>query len=264
MNIIKSDTAIEAWLAAVNHLSSDLCPENWEFNLIVEIASPGAVTSKDKKILRHFDLFLKDKGMSVENVAETIFPAGIYIKYGLKGMFKKYIELYPAIKQHKSNKWGTYAHRLMCRTKLDNKTVINPLDLCIAKINRHWNTDNGSQGRGAYEINIIDENLDLPIYRSESDNGYYPGGPCLSHISLKVSPDRKLHMTVLYRSHFYMEKALGNFLGLARLQQCICTETKLEAGPILCVSTYARLDVGKHWSKRKALELIASLNKVKK
>ena len=71
------------------------------------------------------------------------------------------------------------------------------------------------------------------------------GGPCLSHISLKIRNKSELVLTALYRNHFYSEKVLGNLLGLARLQLFICDQTGLVPGSLVAISTLAVLDLPK-------------------
>ena len=67
-----------------------------------------------------------------------------------------------------------------------------------------------------------------------------------------------LYLTAIYRSHSYVARALGNFLGLADLQAFICNETKLAPGPLVCVSSYARLDAEDGWSVGEAVKLVKS------
>jgi thymidylate synthase len=81
-------------------------------------------------------------------------------------------------------------------------------------------------------------------------------GPCLSHVSLKVGVEDTLYLTALYRSHSYVARALGNFLGLASLQAFVCDQTGLAPGPLVCVSTYARLETDDGWTVGEATELV--------
>jgi hypothetical protein len=54
-------------------------------------------------------------------------------------------------------------------------------------------------------------------------------------------------LTVLYRYHYYIEKALGNLLGLSQLLYFVAKETGLGVGPLVCHSTYAVLDTEGGW-----------------
>jgi hypothetical protein len=112
-----------------------------------------------------------------------------------------------------------------------------------------------------YELSLSDVCLDLPLYEPATDRKHLIGGPCLSHVSLKIMRDDRVALTALYRSHYYVQKALGNLLGLARLQAFVCEQTKLPPGPLACVSTYATLErASKSWSKKAISALIADLS----
>ena len=60
--------------------------------------------------------------------------------------------------------------------------------------------------------------IDLPLYDPKTVRGRTRGGLCLSQVSFKLGVENTLHLTVLYRSHPYIAKALSDFLGLAGLQ----------------------------------------------
>lgn len=87
------------------------------------------------------------------------------------------------------------------------------------------------------------------------------GGPCLSHISFKAERGGKLHLTAVYRLHYYVQRAYGNLLGLARLQTFVAEQAGLTVGSLVCHSTRAELEVGRHgqakWTKREVDSLIS-------
>jgi hypothetical protein len=51
-------------------------------------------------------------------------------------------------------------------------------------------------------------------------------------------------LTVMYRNHFYVEKAIGNLIGLAQLLSFVAAEAGVRVGPLICHSTLAELDTG--------------------
>jgi hypothetical protein len=67
----------------------------------------------------------------------------------------------------------------------------------------------------------------------------------------------------MYRYQFFVQKALGNFKGLARLQACVARECGIEVGPLVCHATLATLEEGTgeggqtRWGRR-ALELLVT------
>ncbi len=51
-----------------------------------------------------------------------------------------------------------------------------------------------------------------------------------------------LTLTAQYRNHFYIEKLLGNLIGLGRLMAFVARETQLQVGPLTVISTHAEID----------------------
>ncbi|MBZ5698792.1 MAG: hypothetical protein LAN18_09620 [Acidobacteriia bacterium] len=70
-------------------------------------------------------------------------------------------------------------------------------------------------------------------------------------------------LTALYRSHYYVQKTLGNLLGLAQLQGFVANETRLNIGPLICHSTYATLEreTGE-WGKSDIEKLVKNCHNV--
>ena len=93
--------------------------------------------------------------------------------------------------------------------------------------------------------------FDLATYDDNDDRGDRMGGPCLSHLSFKVIND-SVHLAAMYRSHYYMHRAYGNLLGLARLQAFVAEQVELSPGPLVCHSTMAVLEHGSQWGWKKS------------
>jgi hypothetical protein len=236
MKVISRETREEAWLEAVEHLSNEALGKI-EYNLILEVTKPGATTGRSNSIKRSFDDFLTSNDLySVQTVADTIFPASLYKKYGREGVYEIYPnEIYPKLRKDRANQRGTYAQRIV-RGRQVNGELFNPLAYIVERLKRMVET-NGA--RCANEISI-DESDTIPINRN--DKSLY-AFPCLSHLSFKLSHDRsEVHLTAIYRSQFFIEKAMGNLLGLARLQDFVCREVGIKMGTLVCHATYAKLD----------------------
>lgn len=247
----------EAWLGAVQHLST--CNRWEDYNVVLEIEEPMRRNDADRHIEESVDEFLRkaDK-YPLNTVADTIFPASEYRRHGPEGVYEIYpTQIYPSIKRLPELKWGTYAHRLVRRS--GPKGDYNPLQYCVEKIRRQ--VTGGATKTACYELSLSDVALDLPMYEPGVDRGHTIGGPCLSHVSVKLMRDKRVALTALYRSHFYVQKALGNLLGLARLQAFICEQARLPPGPLVCVSTYATLEreSGK-WTKANIETLVRKLS----
>ncbi len=251
METCTDPTRAGAWLRAARILL-----ENGErvYNLVVEIEQPSLATAVSRAIETRVDEFLKQHDCQpIHTVAETIFPAVEYRAGGLARVYDYPNTIFPEIKSVPANSRGTYAQRLVQR-RLSNGEFFNPLEHAIEKLGRQLKQQ-GPQ-RAIYELDLNAEALELKLYDAEIDHANTRGGQCLSHVSLKLGPNRELYLTALYRYQFFVQKALGNFKGLARLQACIARELEIPVGPLVCHATLAVLEddrVGASW-KRAALK----------
>lgn len=207
MKAITAGTRAEAWLQALNFLRHE--PERRAHNVILEIEDPAATNNLAAFIESEAERFLSEHGKQpLFTIAETIFPAWEYAKHGVEGVFEIYPKkVYPELKHHPRVSWGTYAHRLLVR-KGPKGEPINPLEQCIKKINNELSHKGAKPA--CYEIGLSDYSLELPTYDSTTDGNKHLNMPCLSHLSFKLGPERRLYLTALYRSHFYVERTLGN------------------------------------------------------
>ena len=98
--------------------------------------------------------------------------------------------------------------------------------------------------RAAYEAKVFDDadTCELSTYQPESDCKLTIGQPCLTHLSFKLHRNNSVSLTAIYRTHYYVEKTLGNLLGLGQLLKFVADETELEIGGLVCHSTMAQLD----------------------
>jgi hypothetical protein len=245
------ETCEQAWLAAAEHLAKP--GAHTDYNLVVEILKPTRHDEADRRVRAVVDGFLRRHQASpVTTVAGTIFPAAEYVNHGTQGVYELYpVEVYPEIKG--PHDWGRYAYRLV-RWPVAGGSPLNPLKTVVEKIANQLK--NGRRMRACYELSLTDSAIDLPLYDPVTDKGRPRGGPCLSHVSLKIGETDTLYLTALYRSHSYIARALGNFLGLADLQAFVCDQTGLAPGPLVCISSYARLETDDGWSVGDTLELV--------
>jgi hypothetical protein len=245
LHTIREHTCGEAWLKASAWLATQ--PGRSTFNMIVGIENPTLVQRTDFHIVRTLDKFLvgHDKGPTA-TVAGTIFPASLYKRHGAKGVY----EIYPQIYDEITTQWGTYAMRMIRRQGAQGDYY--PLRELVDKIRKHRNT---TRIRSIYEIGTLVAG-DLPIYDANSDRTLPMGQPCLSHLTFKIIGTDSLTLTVLYRSHYYVERALGNFIGLSQLLAFVAEETGLKVGPLVCHSSYAKLESGTGWTSADVLRLM--------
>ena len=246
-----------AWLDAAERL---LKARDRIYNLVVEIDTPSSYDEASIAIEKKVDEFLRQHNCQpLHTVSDTIFPAAEYKAGGLEQVLKYPQDVYPHIKSLNANRWGTYALRLTQRTCSDG-TTIQPLDLVINKLRSQLG--NKSPQRALYELDLALEPMELKFYEAEKDHKNPRGGQCLNHVSLKIGAEGQLYLTALYRYQFFMQKALGNYRGLARLQACIADAVGLTVGPLVCHSTLALFEEGDgkygqvKWSRQDLQQLV--------
>ena len=251
MKLINGDTLAQSWLQTCVHLRK--CQDVMDTTVVLHIADPTLVRPEDDSVAEALDAFLVNHGgFSNHTVAETIFPGYEYIHRGVEGVYKAYPEeIYPKIKDHpEMRRWGAYAYRLLRRTDRSGE-VYNPLERCIQKMK------DKQPKRAAYELGL-GFGFDLALYDDDTDGNARMGGPCLSHLSFKFIKGR-IELTALYRSHYYIQRAYGNLLGLARLQAFVAEQVGVASGALVCHSTMAVLDHGASagWTQGEVSSLIS-------
>jgi hypothetical protein len=235
-------TTVAAWGSAVRALSTN---GRHAYNLMYSVTEPGTLTASDKTAIRLFNTFaLEHQLHTTDTVANTIFPLDTFLNRGATDFYDFYIDrVFPKVRKQ----WGTYFERLV-RRRNDDGTImmaegkaLNPLALLVDKLKRRA----AGLGRTTthYELTLDDPILDLATYDPQHDGAYQVGGPCLSHLSFKVDAEDQLRLTAFYRSHWYIARALGNLIGLARLQSFVAQQAALVTGPLTIIASEAVLDL---------------------
>ncbi len=163
---------------------------------------------------------------------------------GAEGIYEHYPrDIYPRVKKA----WGTYAERMLRRKDINGKVLldregqpVNPLKSLVCKLRRRIEVSHGSKTH--YELPVSDEVFEISTYDPVRDAKYPRGGPCLSHLSFKLDPSNHVRLTAFYRSHFYLERALGNLVGLAQLQNFVAQEAGGGVGSLTLIASEARLE----------------------
>jgi len=248
--VFQRSRVVQAWLAGIRYLESQ--HNHDATNVILEITSPQAATQEDRQVVNAVSHALRQRkaGRTVMTAAGTIFPHTIYRRYGRPDWYDRYKSIIE--RGMAPHTWGTYAMRMIER-KDERGSTFNPLDKIIEKLIA-IRTKNLNKYVAAYELGVSDPAVDLaddfngcgfelPTYDPGADRHKYYGSACLSHVTFKLMHG-KIDLTAIYRSHHYAERALGNLIGLAQLQQYVATEAGYETGKLTCISTYAKLDSG--------------------
>jgi hypothetical protein len=252
---IEAKTCVGAWLKGANLLAK--MPERCSYNVILDIDDPIRLTDVDERIVRSVDHFLREHDADpVATVAATIFPASDYRRNGVKGVFEDFPErTYPKL----TTRWGTYAGRML-RHNGKNGKPFNPLEITIEKLRAQ--SKRKSPLRGIYEVGLTDMLTDVPIFDPALDSKRTMGQPCLAHLSFKLREDKGVMLTALYRNHYYVQRTLGNLIGLSQLLYFVAHESGLAPRSLVCHSTFARLDAGERWSLSAVKALLKQANEM--
>jgi len=232
-----------AWLQAIRFLKVQ--PRRKCYNLAYVVTNPATMTTDDEATIRSFDLFAKGAGRHpVTTIANTIFPISCYRNRDASRVYDGYVsDIYPRVK----TAWGNYIERMLRRRDVRgevmvgaNGTPVNPLKSLTEKLKRRMEGSTGTTTH--YELPVSDEVFEISTYDPVRDARYHRGGPCLSHLSFKLDAAGSLRLTAFYRSHFYLERALGNLVGLARLQGFVGNEAGCAVGPLTLIASEACLE----------------------
>ena len=241
-------SAVAAWLQATRELQGAPKPV---YNLVYSVLSPSEMLPTDDAVIKLFNKFaLEHQFHSTDTVANTIFPLDTYRANAADhaAFYKAYRDtVLPKVRKA----WGTYFERLTVRRNDDGtpmkrgNALLNPLEILIEKLKRR--VEDPPKTTTHYEISPGDIALELATYNPLHDCNYQIGGPCLSHVSFKIDRHNVLRMTAFYRSHWYIERALGNLIGLARLQWFVANAAGAKVGALTIIAAEAVLDLsGKH------------------
>ncbi|MET3835213.1 thymidylate synthase [Brevundimonas sp. UYEF29] len=209
-------------------------------NVILDIADPTAGATLADPVVRKVDEFLRSKNVKpVETVANTLFPAALSRRYPGPDLYEAFMTKVLRA-AGKSGPWSGYYFERMIHLRGPDGAVVNQLADIIDRI-----SDPKVVARNKFEIQTFDPTRD--VTRSPY------GGQCLSHGSFKLRKAGavdKLDLTVLYRNHFYVEKLLGNLIGLGRLMAFVAEQSGVQVGALTVVSTHACADQPRDAQKR--------------
>ncbi len=248
MIAISGDTIDEAWIGALSSLLDDeLAPGGKAAHLTV--AFPADATSD--RVRETVDRFLSDAAQqkpivgltSIDTVANTLFPSAFYLPDRAEAPRQHLYDMHEAkMKFHRRRRGRekeTYFSR-MTGTDGTGERGQNQLEDLVTRL-RHELTLAGPKS-SAYEIGLSEAVGHLRVHLPERDR-FVMGFPCLSHISVTLVRGM-VHLTAQYRNQHFIRKALGNYVGLARLCQFIAIEVDADPGEVLCVAAHADAELG--------------------
>lgn len=217
-----------AWREAVRAVDAQV--GHAAYNVIIDVVDPTANTTRQEQRIVVVDDFLAHYGKSVETVANTIFPAGLYRRFGAPAFIDVFHDKVLA-KVRRTERWSGYYFERMTRVPVPDAEPMNQLWDIVERIR-----DDKVRSLNKFELSLFDPVRDV-------DASPY-GGQCLSFLSFKLVPGApmRLTLTAMYRNHFYIEKLLGNLMGLGRLMAFVAAETGLAVGALTVISTHAEID----------------------
>src|SRR6266478_1768555 len=230
-------TNAQAWLAAASAVQDS---GGEAYNVVIDVADPLAVAGPDEAILSAVDQFLSEHHVNtLAGVANTIFPQRLLERHGADGLYAAYNGVLPRIKQM-TRDWGRYFERMTTWTKVKGREdiIINPLDDLVRFMRDQIASDRTY--RNTYE---------MTVYDPARDAGKVSNRQCLSFLSFKLTHEKVLLLTVMYRNHAYVARGLGNFLGLGRLLAFVAAQSGAKLGSLTCISTHAEIDATKNFHK---------------
>lgn len=230
--IATGETITEAWVASLDHLHAH---GGEEFDLIVEIAN-STPSRADPIVVRHVDGVLSAQGCHlVDTVANTIFPVGLAASSPDRvTLYRRYRALLPRLHRLRGNHKGTYFERLITYPLQTDPARANQIETIIGDLSAQLARRALRQGPlgSIYEGQVFVPGKDrVPM-----------GFPCMSSLSFQLDGTR-LRLTATYRNQYYIQRALGNFLGLAHLQRFVCDAVGLDQGPVTVHAFHAEVDL---------------------
>ena len=200
------------------------------YNVVIDVQNPVLNTTLRDKRVATVNAFLETRDKSVETVANTIFPESLYLRHGAPKFFDVF-EKRVLQKVRRNERWSGYYFERMMNRQCPGGKSFNQLWNIVERIRNEK-----IKALNKFEIIIFDPTRDV------DDSPY--GGQCLSFGSFKLMPGdpKVLTLTVMYRNHFYIEKLLGNLIGLGRLMAFISKEAKVDVGALTVISTHAQID----------------------
>lgn len=181
------------------------------------------------------DWLVRKSKQRVMTVANTIFPLAF-----LRGctdrhqFYERYLARLPRLRKQKGNGQGTYFGRLIeypASADVKCGETMNQLEVIIQKLK--------TQLRGRGPKRFANQ---AQIFVPGRDDMSLMGFPCLSFVSFQLDRGH-LCLTATYRNQYYFERALGNFVGLARLLRFVAEEARLGLGSLTIHACHAEIDV---------------------
>lgn len=235
-----------AWVAALDALVTG---GGDAVNLTVAIADPTVEREGVRQILDRFiNERRRTKRNSVERVstvANTLFPSAWYLPERLGADAADHLYKLEQVARRVSrrrNPRGTYFERMVAWPG-PAKQEFNQLDQAIRRLRSA--RERGHQRGHEYEVGLAmpADEIAVPVLVAGKDRSTR-GFPCLSHLSFSLLHGA-VNLLAVYRSHDFISRAYGNYLGLGRVLQFVAHESGFPGGELTCVSASATAEINR-------------------
>jgi Thymidylate synthase len=236
----------EAWINAL--VAALQMPGHAGVHTVVRISDPS-LEHEDVRQLADGLMVLADV-RPIDTVASTIFPTTWAERHpDPVELANHYRERYPILQRFRANRRGTYFGRVVEYPMGEGEQPFDQLNDLIGKLRTETRARDGHRPRGLssrYEVNVWRPG-DLPAGM---------GFPCMAHMSFHMV-DRRLHLTAQYRNQYLIERAYGNYVGLAGLLSYVAGVVGLDVGELMVVGGHVELDTHGRAGIRVIRQLIA-------
>jgi hypothetical protein len=235
-----------AWVTALEAL---LAGDGDAVHLTVAIADP---TTEHEGVRRALDRFIGERRHTkhrsvqlVSTVANTLFPSAWYIPERLGADAAEHLYELERIARpvsHRRNRRGTYFGRMVAWPGPDNNEY-NQLDHAIRRLRSQ--RERGTRRGHEYEVGLTapSDEIAVPVLVAGKDRSTQ-GFPCLSHLSFSLLHG-VVNLLAVYRSHDFISRGYGNYLGLGRVLHFVAQESGFPVGELTCVSASATAEINR-------------------
>jgi hypothetical protein len=264
MHAIVNDNLSLAWNDALQHLVAHggKC-----VHLVVAVRRP--LDPEAQEVRSTLDDFIAEhrrkdgRVWPVSTVANTMFPAAFY-RPGQENARERLYELHATAQrmQQRLHDPENYFNRLVAYPGRDGEPF-NQLEYIVDRLLQQRRPRKGGRGgplSSAYEVGLtVPDGGELRVQAPGKDRKLM-SFPCLSQISFTLDGE-VLNLAALYRNQYFVSRAYGNYIGLARIGGFIAQEVGVELGEVLCVATHADAQFG-DFTKGRVEQLARSLRAV--
>jgi len=227
------------------------------FTISIQFPSGSSFTPEGTSIRRALDEKLRTLGKpTVSETASTIFPESFWRLLGRPGidtLREQYVnELLPRYRKRKGNsKAETYFGRMVSCEGIDRDGKPRSLDQLehIIQLWRKARAKGRSPRRSALQISCLDPAKD-------QNGSALSGFPCLQQISITYD-ENAIGLNAYYPAQYIVDRAFGNFHGLAGLGFFLAEQMGCTFRVLNCVSGHPQLGDDMSKSSLRDLEKVA-------